>query len=131
MAQIQFSDINLDFEPHPVTGDVVKLYDANAVKRSVRNLVLTNFYEHPYDRRLGASIRDLLFENAGPEVAQAIKNRVEYVLQKYEPRIELIDVDVDAEPNDIDNNRISVTISFFVGSATNPDTTKILLERVR
>ena len=131
MAQIQFSDINLDFEPHPVTGDVVKLLDENAVKRSVRNLVFTNFYEHPYDRRLGSNIRDMLFENFGPEVEQSVKARVEYVLQKYEPRIELIDVYVDASVENIDRNRMSITITFFVGSSTTPTETTIMLERVR
>lgn len=133
MAQTKvFSDINLDFIPHPVTGDLPKLYDANAVKRSVRNLVLTNPYEHPYDFRVGSGVRQLLFENAGPEAFVAIKERIQYVIEAHEPRVELISITVDGDSAElVDRNEIAISIRFFVGSSTNPEEVSIFLERVR
>jgi phage baseplate assembly protein W len=132
MAQTNvYTDINLDFEPHPVTGDVVKLKDANAVKRSVRNLVLMNQYEHPYDTTLGTGVRELLFENHREDVSLAIKNKVQYVIEKFEPRVELISVTVDDSAENVDKNSLGVTIRFFVGSSQTPDELQIFLERVR
>lgn len=128
MALVQFSDVNLDFEPHPVTGDVVRLTNDAAVKRSVRNLVLMNFYEQPYDTLLGSGIRGMLFENNEAELDVAITHKINYVLKRYEPRVELIDVIIN---NRIDENAIDITIKFFVGSAATPDEVNIFLERVR
>lgn len=125
----QYTDINLDFEPHPVTGDVVILKDANAIKRSLRNLVLTNFYEHPYDENLGTGIRAMLFENFDVDVISvAVKERVEFVVARYEPRVELIDVIVTEYP---DNNALNIEIKFFAGSSIEPEEVSIMLERVR
>lgn len=132
MAQAVFTDINLDFEAHPVTGDFSKLTDANAVKRSVRNLVLMNKYEQPYDPLLGSGVRELLFENAGEETYVAIKERVQYVIERYEPRCELISIEVDGETATlVDRNEVAITIKFFVGSSTTPEAITVFLERVR
>ena len=125
----QYTDINLDFEPHPVTGDVVILKDANAIKRSLRNLVLTNFYEHPYDKDLGTGIRALLFENFDSDaITVAVSERVKFVVARYEPRVELIDVIVTDYP---DNNAINIEIKFFAGSSIEPQDVSVMLERVR
>jgi len=132
MAQAVFTDINLDFEPHPVTGDFTKLSDANAVKRSVRNLVLTNRYEHPYQPEVGSGVRGLLFENSSEETYVAIKERVQYVIERYEPRAELISIEVDGEAAElVDRNEVAITIKFFVGSSATPETVQVFLERVR
>lgn len=133
MAQTNvFKDINLDFEPHPVSGDVVRLSDANAVKRSIRNLVLTNPYEHPYDHRVGSGVRRLLFENGGPETFVAIKDRIQYVIEAFEPRAELISITIDGDTAElVDKNSLSITIKFYVGSASNPEELTVFLERVR
>jgi phage baseplate assembly protein W len=125
----QYTDINLDFEPHPVTGDVVILKDANAIKRSLRNLVLTNFYEHPYDENIGTGIRAMLFENFDARaVTTAIKERVKFVIARYEPRVELIDVIVSEYPDD---NALNIEIKFFAGSSIEPQEVSVMLERVR
>ena len=57
-----YKDLNLDFARHPVTNDLVKIEDVDAIKRSVRNLINTNFYERPFHPELGCGVRDLLFE---------------------------------------------------------------------
>ena len=81
-----YKDLDLDFTRHPVTNDVVKIEDVDAVKRSVKNLVQTNFYERPFHPELGCGIRELLFENFTPLTGIFIRRKVQEVLDNYEPR---------------------------------------------
>ena len=83
----QFSDIDLDFTRNVVTSDVVSVEDVVAVKRSVKNLVQTNFYERPFQPELGCGIRELLFENFTPITKVLLEKKIEEVLKNYEPRI--------------------------------------------
>ena len=106
-----YSDLNLNFTKNPATKDVAKLYDVEAVKRSVRNLVLTNFYEKPFHPEIGSGIRDMLFENMTPITAVVLARKVEDVIENFEPRARLIGVR--ALPN-LDRNEYEVTIEFFV-----------------
>ena len=82
-----------------------------AVKRSVRNLVLTNFYEKPFHPEIGSGVRDMLFENMSPLTAVVLAKKVEDVIENFEPRARLIGVR--ALPN-LDRNEYEVTIEFFV-----------------
>ena len=81
-----FKDLNLDFARNTVTNDVVKIEDVEAIKRSVRNLVNTNFYERPFHPELGCGVRQLLFEPFTPVTSIFIKRKVEEVITNYEPR---------------------------------------------
>ena len=81
------------------------------MKRSVRNLVLTNFYEKPFHPEIGSGIRDMLFENMTPITAVVLARKVEDVIENFEPRARLIGVR--AQPN-LDRNEYEVTIEFFV-----------------
>ena len=84
-----FKDINLDFTRNTVTNDVVKIEDVEAIKRSVRNLVNTNFYERPFHPELGCGARQLLFEPFTPVTSIFIRRKVEEVITNYEPRARL------------------------------------------
>ena len=75
-----YKDLNLDFARHPVTNDLVKIEDVDAIKRSVRNLINTNFYERPFHPELGCGVRDLLFENYTPLTGIFIKRKIQEVL---------------------------------------------------
>ena len=81
------------------------------MKRSVRNLVLTNFYEKPFHPEIGSGVRDMLFENMSPLTAVVLAKKVEDVIENFEPRARLIGVR--ALPN-LDRNEYEVTIEFFV-----------------
>ena len=67
-AQI-FKDINLSLAKHPITGDIATLTNIEAVKRSVRNLINTNFYERPFHPEIGSNVRSILFEPVSPVTA--------------------------------------------------------------
>tara|TARA_A200000159_G_scaffold119955_1_gene113982 strand:+ start:672 stop:1115 length:444 start_codon:yes stop_codon:yes gene_type:complete len=124
-----FKDINLSFAKHPTTGDIAFLTDVEAVKRSIRNLVNTNFYEKPFHPEIGSNVRSILFEPVSPLVADVLERNVRDVINNFEPRAELIEVLSDAQ---IDNNRYDVTIKFYlVNSASGVQSVNLFLERLR
>ena len=107
----QYRDLDLFFSKKQGSDDVNKVTDIEAVKRSVRNLVLTNFYEKPFHPEIGSGVRDMLFENMSPLTAVVLAKKVEDVIENFEPRARLIGVR--ALPN-LDRNEYEVTIEFFV-----------------
>ena len=124
----QFRDIDLDFNRNTVTNDVNVVEDVIAVKRSVKNLIQTNFYERPFHPELGCGIRELLFENFTPMTKIFLQRKIEEVLINYEPRINLQNVAVD---DDQDNNRLVVDIYFYVVGVPGPQTVSTFLQRIR
>ena len=124
-----YSDIDLFFGPKIGSKDVSKVTDFVAVKRSVRNLVLTNFYEKPFHPEIGSGVRDILFEPMTPISAYILTMKIEVAIENYEPRVRL--VGVRALP-DIDNNSYNVTLEFYVVNApTELVNMEVLLERLR
>ena len=93
------------------SADISKITDIESVKRSVRNLVLTNFYEKPFHPEIGSGVRDILFENMTPVTSVVLAKKIEDVIENFEPRARLIGVR--ALPN-LDRNEYEVTIEFFV-----------------
>ena len=110
----QYRDLDLFFSRKNGTNDITKITDIEAVKRSVRNLILTNFYEKPFHPEIGSGIRDMLFENMTPITAVVLARKVEDVIENFEPRARLISVR--SLPN-LDRNEYEVTIEFFVVNA--------------
>jgi len=123
-----YSDLNLNFTKNPATKDVARLTDIEAVKRSVRNLILTNRFERPFHPEIGSSVRALLFENITPLNAVLLQDRIEEVIENFEPRVNLNQVIVQDE---IDNNQYRVTISFYVVNTPEPVTITEFLQRLR
>ena len=107
----QYKDLDLFFAKKSGSKDIRKITDIQAVKRSVRNLVLLNHYEKPFHPEIGSGIRDLLFENMSPITAFVLAKKIEDVIENFEPRVRLISVR--ADPN-LDRNEYEVTIEFFV-----------------
>ena len=124
-----YSDIDLFFGPKIGSKDVSKVTNITAVKRSVRNLILTNFYEKPFHPEIGSGVRDILFEPMTPISAYILTMKIEEVIDNFEPRARL--VGVRATPN-LDNNAYNVTIEFYVVNApTELVNMEVLLERLR
>ncbi len=123
-----FRDIDLDFARNAVTNDVNVVEDITAVKRAVKNLVQTNFYERPFQPELGCGIRELLFENFTPMTKVFLERKIEEVLINYEPRVDLQSVQVD---DDQDGNRLVVDIYFYVVGVPGPQQVQTFLQRVR
>ena len=124
----RFRDIDLDFNRNAVTNDVNVVEDIIAIKRSVRNLVQTNFYERPFHPELGCGVRGLLFENFTPLTMIYMKRKIEETLINYEPRISLTSVSVD---DDQDKNRLVVDIHFRIIGVEGPQVVSTFLQRIR
>ena len=124
----RFRDIDLDFNRNTVTNDVNVVEDVIAIKRSVKNLVQTNFYERPFHPELGCGVRGLLFENFTPLTVVYMKRKIEEVLTSYEPRISLTAVNVD---DDQDRNRLVVDIHFRIIGVEGPQVVSTFLQRIR
>ena len=124
----QYKDLDLDFGLNTVTKDVNKLTDAEAVKRSVRNLINTNHYERFFKPQIGSGLRGLLFEPVTEITTQFIKQKIIELLNSYEPRIRLTSVIVS---NQMDTNAYSVRISFNIIGTQTPVQVETFLERLR
>jgi phage baseplate assembly protein W len=124
----RFRDLDLDFGRNVVTNDVNIVEDVIAIKRAVKNLVQTNFYDRPFHPELGCGVRELLFENFTPMTRIFLQRKIEEVLENYEPRISLQNVAVD---DDQDGNRLVVDIYFYVIGVPGPQVVSTFLQRVR
>ena len=123
-----YKDLDLNFGRNPITNDVNKLTDVEAVKRSVRNLINTNHYERPFHPEIGSDVRAMLFEPMTPLNALNLQRKVAEVLNNFEPRIDL--QQVLANPN-IDNNSYELKIMFYVVGSNSPVEVETFLERLR
>ena len=127
-----YKDISLYFTRNPVSGDVTEVTDVQDIKRSVRNLVLTNRFDHPFHPEIASNVREMLFEQFTPITQTLIKNRIEEVLENYEPRVSVTSVEVvDPSFQHMDNNSLNVTINFRLKNDPNIQSIDVLLERVR
>ena len=125
----QYSDLDLFFGKRVVGSDVNKVTDIQAVKRSVRNLILLNTYDKPFHPEIAGGVREMLFENMTPIVGQIIARKVEDVIENFEPRARL--VGVRAIP-DLDRNAYDLSIHFYVVNApTELIDLSVMLERIR
>ena len=109
-----YKDLNLNFGIHPVTKQINTLTDGAAVKRSVCNLVQYGFYEKPFHPEIGSGVRDLLFENMTPFVANNLSKQIEEIITNYEPRALLAGVEVIPR---FDNNQYEVIVEFYIQNA--------------
>ena len=122
-----YSDIDFAFT-QSANGDLAVKYDDNAIKQSVKNLILTVNYERPFHPELGCQVHNQLFENFTPITEYVIRQTVYDVLTKFEPRILLLDVDV---IDDSDNNGIRISVTFRFTNDSRPVTVVTFLTRVR
>lgn len=125
---LQYNDLDLDFDFNTTTKDVMKKTGAEAVKRSIRNLVMTNFYERPFRSNVGSNVRGVLFENADPITGILLQDAITDVINKFEPRVTLNQVIVDM---DIDNNGFNVRIEYTINKGNIPIISTLFLERIR
>jgi len=130
MANLQkiYSDIDFTFTKKPVTADVALSYDQQAVTRSIRNLLLTNHYERPFNPDLGAGVGALLFEPMNSLTSSQLESTIHTAITNYEPRAILKSVVVSPL---LDKNSYGVTITFFLQNATQATTISVILERNR
>ena len=125
----EYTDLDLFFSKRGTSKDITKVTNIQAVKRSIRNLVLTNHYEKPFHPEIGSGVRGILFEPMTPLTAIVLTRKIEDVITNFEPRARLIGVS--AFPN-LDRNEYECTIEFFVVNApTELVDLTVFLERLR
>lgn len=125
----KYVDLDLFFEKKIPNNDVNKITDIQAVKRSVRNLVLLNPYEKPFHPEIGSGVRGMLFELMTPFVAAQLTKKVEDVINNFEPRARLVSV---RSIPDYDRNAYEVSVEFYVVNApTELVDLTVMLERLR
>lgn len=124
----QFTDINLLFNINPVTKDITKLSNEEAIKASVRNLIQTANYERPFHPEIGCQVYGLLFENFTPVTIQVMKKTIFDVIEKFEPRVKVTDVNI---RNKLDENMIMVDIFFRIVNTERPVQLTTSITRVR
>lgn len=125
---VLYRDFRTDFIAHPVTGILQLVSNEDAVKQSIKAILLTGKYERHWDPDFGAGLQKYLFEPVSSATEMMIKDEIKYAIQKYEPRAELEEVYVSVDP---DNNGYNATIVFRVINKTDPITLNVLLSRVR
>ena len=128
-----YKDLNLFFTPNPVTSDVSTVTDVQNIKRAVKHLVLLNPGEKPFHPEIGTGIRDALFENFSPPIREALRMRIEDVIQTYEPRVTVQEVTFNDPDNQrLDNNELRCSISFSINNAPNQlQEVEVALQRIR
>lgn len=123
-----YSDLDLDFIPHPTTGDVVIKTGNDAIKRSLRNLILTNFYDRPFRPYIGSNVQKLLFELPNAITSNLIKDAILEVIRNYEPRIRVATLSVQM---DADSNGYDVSINYEILNNSEIANVTLFLERIR
>ena len=123
-----FKDLDLNFAIHPIRKDINIHRAEYAVINSVKNLILTNHFERPFQPEVGSNIRRLLFENIDVILAAQIEREIEETINNFEPRVEVSSIT--AIPT-VNENGYKIILEFFVINNPDPITINFFLERIR
>ena len=123
-----FRDLDLNFTIHPVRKDINVYKNEFAIINSIKNLVLTNNYERPFQPEIGSNIRRMLFEQVDSITAAQIEREITEVIGNFEPRAQVSRVDAIPSP---DENLYKIRLEFFIINSSEPITINFFLERIR
>ena len=122
-----YSDMDITMRAHPVTGDVTLKTDTDAIRRAVRNIVLTNKYERPFKPNFGGSIRDMLFELDTDRKINRMQNSLKTLIEKFEPRVKNVTIRFD----DVVDNSMDVTIFYNISDGVKNQDLTFTVTRAR
>tara|TARA_R110002074_G_scaffold157241_1_gene314037 strand:- start:112 stop:552 length:441 start_codon:yes stop_codon:yes gene_type:complete len=122
-----YKDIDLTFA-NKTSGEIFKKEDAAAVKQAVKNLILTNYFEKPFQPLFGGNLREMLFDLADDDAEEDIEERIKNAIGVFEPRAQALNVTAIATP---DRNSIRVTVEFRVINTQETVTVTTVLARLR
>ena len=126
--KVEFRDLDLTLKLHPIRKDIVPLKDDNAVRNALKNLVLTNFFERPFQPSLGANLRGSLFEPADAMTKLAMKDNIERVVSAEEPRVRLLDINI---VDITEKNAYRITLKYLIRESNREQDVEIVLRRIR
>ena len=113
----KYKDVSMSFKSNPLNDDLIGLKNENAIARSIRNIVFTLPGERFFEPDFGSEVSASLFENVDEVTAVTIREEIEYSINQFEPRVNLISVD--SIPN-FDNNEFNVLITYEILGADIP-----------
>tara|TARA_B100000214_G_scaffold250207_1_gene183858 strand:- start:630 stop:1022 length:393 start_codon:yes stop_codon:yes gene_type:complete len=123
-----FSDLDIDFTANPVTGDVVKVKDANSVKRGIKNILLTENTERLFQPQIGSGLKNLLFEQMTDITTQLLEDEVRSAIDAWEERATVLSLVVTAEE---ELNRYRVAVTFRTNNILEEQNLEVYLQRER
>ena len=123
-----WSDLDLSLKIHPIRKDIIPLKDDAAIKNAVKNLLISNFYERPFQDDLGANLRGLLYEPADIITEIELRDDIREVLTKYEPRITVTNIVI---RDNSQANEYGITVNFNIKEYDSADSVEIVLRRLR
>lgn len=126
--KILYRDFFNDLDEHPISGDIATKVNENAIKQSIRNLILTDQGERLFQPNLGGNVRKLLFENFTPQTIVTAKQIITNTIREHEKRASLREVIITSME---DNNAISITIIFSVINRQELLDLNVVLQRIR
>jgi phage baseplate assembly protein W len=126
--QSLYADFKKNLAISPISKDLALIKDDEAVKQSIKNLVLTDPGERLMQPFIGGGIRALLFENITPAVLNLIENLVKSTISTYEPRADIINVSASSK---YDDNTVNVVVNFYIRNTNEPIKLDLILTRVR
>ena len=123
-----FSDFNMSFATHDTTKDLSILTNENSVKQAIKNLILTDVFERPFQPGIGCNIRNVLFELFSPQTSDRAKTYIRETIEQYEPRASIKDISVSP---DVDQNSLAATIKFSIINTVEIQNLTVLVDRIR
>ena len=123
-----YSDFYSNFDLELVKKDLLSYKNEDSVKRSIRNILLTDKGERFFNPTFGSDIRKMLFENFSPSTEQVVADLIKTAIGNHEPRANVIDVNVSGNP---DQNSMYINIVFSVINKAEPVTLELILNRIR
>ena len=125
---VTYSDIDLTFRRNPLTNDIRIKTDLDAIKQSIKNILFTDVGERPFRPDIAGRMNDLLFENFDDIIRNELEQIITVAISNYEPRVELISVDVNARD---DQHELNVIIKFNMINVLEPQEISLILTRLR
>jgi len=122
-----YKDIDLSFAKAP-SNDVYKKTDLASVKQAIKNLLLTNNFEKPFNPKFGANIRALLFDLADSRLENSAREKIEFAIATYEPRVQIMKIKVEPEP---DRNDVRIQVSLKIRNSSTTFDISTSLNRLR
>lgn len=123
-----YSDVDLGFFAHPITGNVSRKVNRDSIRQSVKSLILTDYYDRPFKPNIGCGIRYYLFELFTPAVKQQMESAIRETIANHEPRADIVSVLVEEKQ---DMHALVVSVAFMILNDPNPVVLDVILERVR
>lgn len=123
-----FIDFDLNFGKNPLTGDILKKTDNNAIKQSIKNLCEFRRFDVPFHPEIYSQVKDLLFENFTPLTKISLERIIRTLIENYEPRVTVNEVMV---KEDIEKNAIQINLRYTIINSTTEETAHFYVYRTR